>query len=109
MIAFDKNASSNNKAHGITLVQTGLLHDADEFLLADFTITITVGFINHLLQLLVCHVLTQLLSNTLEVSERDLASLKRKALMISSIGSRSLWKGPVSKRNGLKGQAHSKK
>ena len=75
MIAFDKNASSNNKAHGITLVQTGLLHDADEFLLADFTITITVGFINHLLQLFICHVLTQLLSNTLEVPERDLSGL----------------------------------
>ena len=64
MIAFDKNATSNNMAHGITLVQTGLLHDADEFLFADFTIAIAVGFINHLLQLLVCHVLTQLLSNT---------------------------------------------
>jgi len=61
-----------------TFGKTGLLQDADEFFLADFAITITVGFINHLLQLLVCHVLTQLLSNTLEVSERDLASLKRK-------------------------------
>lgn len=75
MIAFDKNATSNNMAHGITLVQTGLLHDADEFLFADFTIAIAVSFINHLLQLLICHVLTQLLSNTLEVPERDLSSL----------------------------------
>ena len=58
-----------------TLVQTGLLHDADEFFLADFAITITVGFINHLLQLLIRHVLTQLLSDTLEVPERDLAGL----------------------------------
>ena len=75
MIAFDKNATSNNMAHGITLVQTGLLHDADEFLFADFTIAIAVGFINHLLQLFICHVLTQLLSNTLEVPERDLSGL----------------------------------
>ena len=75
MIAFDKNATSNNMAHEITLVQTGLLHDADELFLADFAIAITVGLVNHFLQLLICHVLTQLLSNTLQVPERDLASL----------------------------------
>ena len=75
-IAFDKNATTNKtSSHGSNLVQTGLLHDADELFLADFAIAITVGLVNHFLQLLICHVLTQLLSNTLQVPERDLASL----------------------------------
>ena len=58
-IAFDKNATTNKtSSHGSTLVQTGLLHDADELFLADFAIAITVGLVNHFLQLLICHVFT---------------------------------------------------
>merc|ERR1719238_59993 len=51
------------------------LHDAEELLLVDLAITITVGLVNHLLELLVGHVLTELLRDTLEVLEGDLAGL----------------------------------
>merc|ERR1712006_36344 len=51
------------------------LHDAEELLLVDLAIAITVGLVNHLLELLVGHVLTELLGHTLEVLEGDLAGL----------------------------------
>ena len=31
--------------------KVGLLHDSDEFLLGDLTVTVTVGFVDHFLQL----------------------------------------------------------
>merc|ERR1712227_1144703 len=51
------------------------LHDAEELLLVDLAIAVTVGLVNHLLQLLIGHVLTELLGHTLEVLEGDLAGL----------------------------------
>merc|ERR1711918_10593 len=51
------------------------LHDAEELVLVDLAITITVGLVNHLLELLVGHVLTELLGNTLQVLEANLAGL----------------------------------
>jgi hypothetical protein len=59
------------------LVQGGLLHDADELLLADLTVTITIGLIDHLLELLISHVLTKLLSHTLQVLEGNLACTEK--------------------------------
>ena len=56
------------------LEQGSLLHDAEEFFLVDFTVTVTVGFVNHLLEFFVGHVFTQLLRDALQVLERDLAS-----------------------------------
>merc|ERR1719443_1518965 len=55
--------------------EVSLLHNAQELLLVNLTITVTVGLINHFLELLICHALTKLLGNTLQVLEGDLASL----------------------------------
>merc|ERR1712054_456114 len=51
------------------------LQDAEEFFLVDLAIAIAVGLVNHLLELLVSHVLTEFLGHTLQVLEGDLASL----------------------------------
>ena len=59
----------------LRLEQGGLLHDAEELLLGDLAVTVAVSLIDHLLELLVGHVLTELLSDALEVLEGDLASL----------------------------------
>merc|ERR1712167_169221 len=59
---------------GSRLGEVTALHDAEELLLVDFAVAITVGLVNHLLELLVGHVLTELLGHTLEVLEGDLAS-----------------------------------
>jgi hypothetical protein len=53
----------------------GLAHDSHEFILTNLAISITVSLFDHLLNLVVCHVLAQLLSDTLQVAERDLACL----------------------------------
>merc|ERR1712087_943423 len=55
--------------------EVGLLHDAQELLLVHLTVAVAVGLVDHLLELLVRHALSQLLSNTLQVLERDLAGL----------------------------------
>merc|ERR1719350_1875122 len=55
--------------------QVCLLHDAQELLLIDLTVAITIGLIDHLLQLFIGHALTQLLCNALQVLEGDLARL----------------------------------
>merc|ERR1740130_826694 len=51
------------------------LHDAEELLLVDFAIAIAVSLIDHLLELLVGHVFSELLGYALQVLEGDLASL----------------------------------
>jgi len=51
--------------------QAGLFHDAEELLFADLAVPIPVCLINHLLNLLVCQVLTQLLGYPLQVLEGD--------------------------------------
>merc|ERR1719238_116530 len=57
------------------LGETTTLHDAEELLLVHLAITIAVGLVDHLLKLLVGHVLAELLGHALEVLERDLAGL----------------------------------
>merc|ERR1740115_564613 len=52
-----------------------LLHDAEELFLVHLAITVTISLIDHFLQLLVSHALTELLRDTLQVFERDLACL----------------------------------
>merc|ERR1712054_368798 len=54
---------------------TLLLHDAVEFVNVDLTITITVGLVDHVLELLIVDVLTQLLSDTGKVAEGDLVGV----------------------------------
>lgn len=58
-----------------TLVQTGLLHDTEELVFVDLTITIAIGLFNHLHQFFVGHVLSNLLGHTTKVAEGNLASL----------------------------------
>ena len=41
-----------------------LAHDTHELVLADLTIAITICFFDHLLDLVVCHVLTELLGDS---------------------------------------------
>merc|ERR1719335_1859998 len=69
-----RNANYTIQSTG-ALEQVGLLHDAEELFLVDFAITISVRLVDHLLELLVRHALTQLLRNALQVLEGDLASL----------------------------------
>merc|ERR1719379_2723281 len=53
--------------------EVGLAHDAHELLLVDGVVAVSVGLVDHLLDLLVGHVLTELLGDALEVLEGDLA------------------------------------
>merc|ERR1719498_247212 len=57
------------------LEEIGLLHDTEKFLFVHFTVTIAICFIDHLLQLLICHALSQLLSDTLQILEGNLSCL----------------------------------
>ena len=45
--------------------EVGLAHDSHELIFADFAIAITVSLFDHLLDLIVCHVLAELLSHAL--------------------------------------------
>merc|ERR1712151_1490715 len=60
--------------HQMRLEEICLLHDPQELLLVHFPIAIPIGFINHLLQFLICHALTKLLRDALEILKRDLPS-----------------------------------
>ena len=51
------------------LIEGGLLHDAKELLLVDFVVAITISLVNHFLQLLVSHGLSELLCDALQVLE----------------------------------------
>ena len=53
----------------VDLIERGLLHDANELLLADFTVAVAISLINHLLEFLISHVLSKLLGHTLEILE----------------------------------------
>mmetsp|Transcript_997 Transcript_997/g.4050 ORF Transcript_997/g.4050 Transcript_997/m.4050 type:complete len:217 (+) Transcript_997:70-720(+) len=57
------------------LEEGSLLHDAEEFLLVDLAVAVAVSLVDHLLKLLVGHVLAELLRHALEVLEADLAGL----------------------------------
>merc|ERR1719407_249255 len=52
-----------------------LLHDAVELIDVDLAIAITVSLVDHVLELLIVDVLTELLSNTGEVAEGDLVGV----------------------------------
>merc|ERR1712007_277760 len=52
-----------------------LLHDAVELVDVDLAIAITVGLVDHVLELLIVDVLTELLSNTGQVAEGDLVGV----------------------------------
>merc|ERR1711868_180837 len=52
-----------------------LLHDAVELVDVDLTIAITVGLVDHVLELLIVDVLTELLSHAGEVAEGDLVGV----------------------------------
>merc|ERR1719504_396506 len=54
---------------------TLLLHDAVELVNVDLTIAITVGLVDHVLELLIVDVLTELLSHAGEVAEGDLVGV----------------------------------
>merc|ERR1719158_13455 len=55
--------------------QICLLHDPQELFFIYLAITIAVGLVDHLLQLLICHPLAELLGNALQILEGDLSSL----------------------------------
>jgi hypothetical protein len=52
-----------------------LLHDAVELVKVDLAITVTVGLVDHVLELLIIDVLTELLSHAGEVAEGDLVGV----------------------------------
>ena len=45
--------------------EVGLAHDAHEFIFADLAVAVTVSLLDHLLDLVVSHVLAELLSHAL--------------------------------------------
>merc|ERR1711865_866765 len=57
------------------LEEVRLLHDAEELFLVHLTVTVTISLINHFLQFLISHTLTELLGDTLQVFEGDFSSL----------------------------------
>jgi hypothetical protein len=59
--------------HGSGSEQVGLLHNSDELLLGDLAVAISVGFIDHLLQLIVSHGLAKLPGYSFEVSQGNLS------------------------------------
>lgn len=55
--------------------QVGLLHDADELLLRNLTVAVAVCFVDHFLELVVRHGLSQLPGDALQIAQRDLAGV----------------------------------
>ena len=53
--------------------QVGLLHDSHELFLTDLTVAVSVGFVNHLLDLIIGHVLSKLFGYPFQVLERNFA------------------------------------
>merc|ERR1719174_3113242 len=62
-------ACLNSRCSTCSSEQVGLLHDAQKFLFVHLSITISVSLINHLLQFLVGHSLTQFLGNSFQIFE----------------------------------------
>ncbi len=58
----------------ISLEQVSLLHDSDELFFRDFTITISISFVDHFLEFFVGHSFTEFLGNSSEVLKADLSS-----------------------------------
>ena len=57
------------KKHRSSSEEVGLAHDTHELLLRDLTVSISVSLLDHLIDLIISHVLTKLLGNTLQISE----------------------------------------
>lgn len=54
--------------------EIGLFHDTNKLLLVDFSVSVTIGLIDHLLELLVSHCFAQFSCDSLQILQRDLAS-----------------------------------
>lgn len=54
---------------GTSLVEARLLHDAEKFLLVNFTIIITVSFVNHFLKFFICQILPKFFGNSFQIFE----------------------------------------
>jgi len=54
--------------------QVGLLHDSNKLLLTDFSVAVSVGFVNHFLKLVVIHRFAQLPSYSLQILQGNLPS-----------------------------------
>ena len=52
-----------------------LLHDSHDLFLANFAITVSVSLIDHLLNLVICHIFAEFLGNALEVLEANFSGL----------------------------------
>lgn len=63
----------NDIMHKIISEEIGLFHYSDELLFADLSIPVSVCLINHFLQLLISHRLSELSCDSLEVLQGDLA------------------------------------
>merc|ERR1712154_509600 len=61
--------------HTMISEEVGLLHDSQELLFVHLAITVAVGFVDHLLKLLIGHSLAELLRHSLQILEGDLARL----------------------------------
>jgi hypothetical protein len=48
-----------------------LLHDPKEFFGVDFSIVVSIGFIDHLLDLIVCQIFTEVCADFFQVAEGD--------------------------------------
>ena len=55
--------------------KVGLLHDSHELFFANFAVTVSVSLIDHLLNLIVCHIFAEFLGNALEVLEANFSGL----------------------------------
>ena len=55
--------------------KVSLLHDSHELFLANFAITVSVSLIDHLLNLVICHIFAEFLGNALEVLEANFSGL----------------------------------
>merc|ERR1711941_103609 len=79
--ASESDAQTEHFARRVTMSKTNsleevrLFHDAEELLFIDLAVTIAVGLVDHLLKLLICHPLTELLRNAFQILERNFSSL----------------------------------
>lgn len=55
--------------------QVSFFHDSNELLLTDLTISISIGFVDHFLELIIGHSFAQLSGHSLQVFKGDFSSL----------------------------------
>lgn len=61
-------------AKGDESKEVGLLHDPNELLLVDLSVSVAVRLIDHLLELLIGHSFSEFPGHTFQIFKRDLAS-----------------------------------